>query len=230
MHPVIFKLGPITVYSYGTMLALAAMVSTYLAQRRADKLGFSRGIIYDLSLWIIVSAVIGSRAFYVLLKISEFKDNPASVFAVNEGGLVLYGGLLLAILSGFLFCRIKKQFFNQLADLIAPYIALGIAIGRIGCFLNGCCYGKSIGSFTHPVQLYESFLCLLIFLYLIRVRNLKASDKGNFVRLLVLYSAARFLVEYFRGDNPSVFLNFTLPQACSIIIIISVLIWRKFLK
>jgi phosphatidylglycerol---prolipoprotein diacylglyceryl transferase len=142
MHRILVQIGPLTVYSYGLMLALAFMAGMYLAQKRARYAGIDPQLVLDLTFNILLSSVIGARLFYVLLNWDYFKDNLLKALKVWEGGLVFYGGLLLALAVTGVFLRRHKISFWAITDVFSPSLALGIAIGRIGCFLNGCCYGK----------------------------------------------------------------------------------------
>lgn len=236
MYPVLFKIGPITIYSYGVMLAVAFLVATFLARRRAIAEGFDGDAIIDLGLYLIISGIIGARLFYVLLNLKYYRDNPLEVLMIWKGGLVWYGGLMLAILVAIWFLRAKKLPVLKTADLIVPYVALGQAIGRIGCFLNGCCYGKPTSlklgiSFhpaqvpVHPTQLYEAAAMFFIYLIL-RVR--KVANGSTLFLYLILYSLFRFLNEFLRGDNPQVLLGLTFSQVISIVILaVTIILWRS---
>ncbi|MGE5309090.1 MAG: prolipoprotein diacylglyceryl transferase, partial [Deltaproteobacteria bacterium] len=142
MHRLICRLGPVNLYSYGLMLALAFGIGTYIAAFRAQKRGIHRNVIYDLVLWILVSSLAGARLFFVALNLGYFRDHPSEILMVWEGGLVLYGGIIFGFAAAVWYLRRVKVPVWKAADIIAPSLALGVAIGRIGCFLNGCCYGK----------------------------------------------------------------------------------------
>ncbi len=236
MYPVLFKVGPIHIYSYGVMLALAFLVATFLARRRAISVGIDGDAIIDLSIYLIISGILGARLLYVLLNLKYYKDNPLEVVMIWRGGLVWYGGLILAILVGTWFLRARALPIFKIGDLIIPYVALGQAIGRIGCFLNGCCYGKpttlALGiSFNpaqipvHPTQLYESAAMFLAYLIL----RMREPGEGKTIFLyLILYSAVRFFNEFLRGDNPQVLIGLTFSQIISIIILApTILLWRN---
>ena len=236
MHPVLFKIGPVQIYSYGTMLAADFLAVAFLARRRAIALGVDADAILDLCLWLIVSGLIGARLFFVILNLDYYRQSPLEVFMLWKGGLVWYGGLIAAIAGGIVFLRIKKMPLLKTGDLIIPYVALGQAIGRIGCFLNGCCYGKTAppgfgvifdaaqGS-VYPTQLYESAAMFVVFLVLRK----RATANGRTMFLyLMLYSAFRFAVEYIRGDNPFILMGLTVSQLISIAVFTTaVILWRN---
>lgn len=225
MHPIICEIGPFTVYSYGLMLAISAFVCIFLLSCEAKRQGFNPDIIIDFVFWILVSGIVGGRIFYVLLNLAFFKQNPKEIFMLWHGGLVWYGGLFAGIIFGLLYLKIKKLPMLKTIDLVAPYASLGQAIGRIGCFLNGCCFGKtvSLGAYSFaqfPVQLFSSLNLCIIFLIL-KYRQKKSHPTGEiFFLYLMLASLERFIAEFFRGDS-SVFIgNLTIFQIISLIVLV----------
>jgi phosphatidylglycerol:prolipoprotein diacylglycerol transferase len=142
MHRILLQLGGITVYSYGFMLALAFITGTYLAQRRARREGVSAQLVFDLIFYALVSSIIGARAFFVAVNWDYYAHNVLEIFKLWEGGLVFYGGFIVAFLVVMVFLRAHRLPVMKIADIVSPSLAIGISIGRIGCFLNGCCYGK----------------------------------------------------------------------------------------
>lgn len=144
MHPIIVKLfGPIKIHSYGLMLALAFLTAIWLTQRAAKRKEIDPEVVGDVAIWLLVSGVLGARLMFVMLNPSLFSlRHPLSILKIWEGGLVFYGGVLAALLVGVFILRRKQVDVWHFADVAAPYIAFAHAIGRIGCFLNGCCFGK----------------------------------------------------------------------------------------
>jgi len=144
MHPVIVKLiGPLKIHSYGLMLAIAFLVAVTLAQRAARRKGMDPDTVADLGLWLLISGVLGARVMFMILNPSLFPiSRPLNLLKIWEGGLVFYGGVIAALPVGVCVLRKKKVDVWHFADVVAPYMALAHGIGRIGCFLNGCCYGK----------------------------------------------------------------------------------------
>lgn len=145
MHYRLFHIGKLNIYSYGFMVALAFMVGIYLAANRAKKLGENHQNIYDLCLYLMFSSIIGARIAYIFTNWEYYWNNPIEMIMVNKGGLVFYGGMILAIIVAFLFLKLKKLNAWKYFDILSPSLAIGHALGRIGCFLNGCCYGKLAG-------------------------------------------------------------------------------------
>ncbi|MBI5149878.1 MAG: prolipoprotein diacylglyceryl transferase [Candidatus Omnitrophica bacterium] len=210
MHPVICQFGPVTVYSYGLMLAVAVLVCSFLASREARATGIAPETIYDLAFWLVISGIIGARLFFIFLNFSFFWENPIETVMIQNGGLAWHGGLVAASLTGIWFVRKKKLSLTRMLDLVAPYIALGEAVGRIGCFLNGCCYGREVAwgiyfpvyhARLHPTQLY-SFAGLLIFFFVLKWYRRISSVPGDvFAAYLFGASLLRFTVEFFRADH-----------------------------
>jgi phosphatidylglycerol:prolipoprotein diacylglycerol transferase len=142
MFRTLFQIGSLEIHTYGVMQAVAFFSAIFVAVRRAKKEGLNPNVIFDLAIWILISIVIGARIWYVAEHFSEYAENPFDIFKIWQGGLVFYGGFVGAVVGGLLFLKIRKLRFTKIGDIIAPSFAIGIAIGRIGCFLNGCCYGR----------------------------------------------------------------------------------------
>lgn len=222
------------------MLAVAFLVGIYLAKQEAARSKLPKEILFDLGLYILISSIVGARLLYVLLNLDFFLSFPSKVILLNEGGLVFYGGFITAIVVGFWYVIKKELPLFKVADLVAPSVAVGQSIGRIGCLLYGCCYGcpttlpwgmrfeagspayDHYGSLLlHPTQIYSSLVNLSIFIVLV-LRRPKARFEGEITLLyLILYSLSRFMIEIFRGDNPEALLSLTHPQWLSLIIGIS---------
>ncbi len=232
MHPELFKIGPITIYSYGVMLALAFVVGIYLARDRAIKAGIDSKVIMDLSVYVLLSSIVGARLLYILTNLDEYREHPLEAI-FSRTGFVFYGGLIFAIIVGLWYLKRQKLPVWQIADVVAPSIPIGQAIGRIGCFLNGCCYGKPTTlpwgvkvagrdpldlTPLHPTQIYSSVGDLIIFFILSYWWKRRKFEGQIFLMYLVLYSILRFVVEIYRGDNPYFLFNLTLSQLLSIFI------------
>jgi phosphatidylglycerol---prolipoprotein diacylglyceryl transferase len=227
MHPIICTFGPFNLYSYGLMLALAVTISSLLACRRARVSAIDPDAVINLSFVMVVSGIIGARLFYVAANLQDYLQRPLEIVMVQHGGLAWFGGLIVGSLSAFAYLKIKKLPIYPMLDLLAPFVALGQSIGRIGCLLNGCCYGKAsefgIYFSVHdavliPTQVYSSLLLLLIFVVL-RFAQEKPHREGKiFFLYLLLYSIKRFFIEFLRNDNPMVILGLTLFQVLSAVI------------
>jgi phosphatidylglycerol:prolipoprotein diacylglycerol transferase len=237
MHPDLFKIGPLTIHTYGVLVAAGFLLGLAFAVRQAKKEGIPPERIVDLGFYILLSALIGSRLFYILINASHYMKNPLDIFKIWEGGLVFYGGLLLAVPTVLWYVKKNNLSVWGIADLFAPSLAIGHAIGRLGCFFSGCCYGKPaeglpwsviftdpeslaiIGVPLHPTQLYESLGELINFFILITLRRNKSFNGQLFLIYIILYSVLRFIVEIFRGDVSRGFITsqLSLSQGVSIL-------------
>lgn len=141
MFRILFSVGPAHIYSYGFMLALAFVIGTLIARKRAGLYGMDKDKVTDLVFYLLVSGVAGSRLLFVAVNWEYYSGNLLDIFKVWEGGLVFYGGFILAFIVTAVFLRVNRLPLWKTADMISPSFAIGIALGRIGCFLNGCCYG-----------------------------------------------------------------------------------------
>jgi phosphatidylglycerol:prolipoprotein diacylglycerol transferase len=216
MHPVLFKAGPITIYSYGVMVALGFAVAIFLANRRAGRFGLSGDLVVDLLITALVTGIAGARLFYIILSFQYYRANPMEILDLSKGGLVWYGGFFMALASVALFIKVKRMGFWNTMDLLAPYIVLAQALGRIGCFLNGCCYGIS----GIPVQLYASLSLFAIFIVLRLWQEVRRFNGEIFLGYCILYSLKRFGIEFLRGDNPRAFFGLTISQVISIAVVL----------
>lgn len=219
MNKVAFDLGGFPIYWYGVFVATGFLAGLWTAARRAQRAGFSAESVVDLGPWLVVGALVGSRLLYVISYWNEqFADRPLQeIFMIRQGGMVYYGGFIGAVLLGILYVRRKGLSVWNTADIMAPSIALGQAFGRLGCLMNGCCYGRScelpwaihfpkdhasFGTGVHPTQIYESSLCLALSFALAWWYPRRRFSGQIFVGYLLGYALLRFLVECFRGDYP----------------------------
>ncbi len=241
MHPVLIRIGPLTIHTYGFFIAIGFLTALWLAAREARKQGIPSARIFDLCFYILLAAIVGSRLFFILINAEHYLRHPLDAIKLWEGGLVFYGGMILAIPVTLWY--VKKFGVNVwvTADIFAPPIAIGHAIGRLGCLAAGCCYGKAAENlpwgiiFTdpeclaptnvklHPTQLYESAGELLIFVALIALRNRKTFNGELFMVYLACYAVLRFIVEFFRGDAGRGFLaeGLSLSQGISTLLFIA---------
>lgn len=146
MHPEAFSLGPLTIRWYGVMAALGFIAAVLIVQLRRRYADMTSEKVSDLSLYGMIAGVLGARAFYVVQFWSEFKDRPLEIIRIDHGGLVFYGGFICALGAIYWFCRRNKLSLLKTLDLCSPATVLAHAFGRVGCYLNGCCYGKPTGS------------------------------------------------------------------------------------
>ena len=222
MHPIAFYLGSLPIRWYGVMMAAAFFAGLWTATRRARRVNVSGDTIADVTLWLMIGSIAGARFVYVTTYWKqEFAGQPFSeVFMIQHGGLVFYGGLIGAAVAGIIYLYWKKLPIWKIADIIAPSIALGSVFGRIGCLLNGCCYGRACDlpwaiRFpednpshpptypVHPTEIYDGLLNLVLYLALAWLFRRKKFDGQIFALYLVGYAICRFIVEFFRGDYPA---------------------------
>lgn len=236
MHKIFLHLGALTLYWYGVLVAIGFLTGLWTASRRALKANLSPEKVLDLGPWLIGGAIIGARALFVISYWDEFFQGKPwwKVFMIQEGGLVFYGGLIGAVIAGsFQMWRLKLPFW-KLADVLAPSVSLGHMFGRLGCFMNGCCYGAPTQCFwavyfpqghemagigVHPTELYEAALNLMLYLGLAWFYPRRRYDGQVFALYMICYAIVRWTVELFRGDyvNPTPF--FTPGQKLSYILL-----------
>ncbi len=219
MHPILFSIGDIHIHSYGVMLAIGFMVGISLAVKEARRVGVDPEKILNLTFYILFSSIAGSRIFHCIVYYEQFIHDPLRIFKLWEGGLVFYGGFLAAIFVSILYCRVNKLNFWGVSDIMIPSVSLGLMFGRIGCFLAGCCFGKTCDAnfplgikFTNPLglgvknvpvyptQLISAVNALVIFFILWSIRKKKTFDGMILGVFLVLYSITRSGIEIFRAD------------------------------
>jgi len=231
MHPVLFEIGGVAVYSYGLFVALALLAALWAAGWRAPAYGFSKKDASDLVFIFFACGIVGARLFYIAQHSEEYLEHPLKVFSLREGGLVWYGGFFGAATTGIFYARWKKWPLLKCCDLFAPVLPLVHGIGRIGCFLNGCCYGREAAGFRHPVQLYEAGFLFALSFFLFRISaRLKAREGALFACYLFLYGTLRFLVEFWRGDQ-TLFAGLTPPQWTSVLLVmVSFILFRRAFK
>ncbi|MFQ6949287.1 MAG: prolipoprotein diacylglyceryl transferase [Blautia hansenii] len=211
----LFSIGPLTVHSYGLMIALGILVCVFMGMYRARKYGYKDEAVLDIAILGILSGFVGAKLLYVLVEFDSFLKNPMDV--LGSEGFVVYGGIIVGALVGILYCRIKKLPCWEYFDLLAPSIAVAQGFGRIGCFLAGCCYGRPTeaflgvtfpeGSFAPagvpliPTQLISSAGDFIItgILLVYSKHNKKAGNVG--ILYMLLYGIGRFLVECLRSDD-----------------------------
>lgn len=234
INPVLLKIGIFEIRYYGLIFVLSFLIAyfilVYLAKER--KLKLNKEDIADLILYLIISIVIGSRLFYVIFyNLKFYLSNPLQIFAVWHGGLSFHGGLIGAIIGALFFCKKKKISFYEIADIVVIPAALGLALGRIGNFINGELYGritnlpwavkfKDAEGFRHPSQLYESLKNFIILGILWFIRNKNLPKGFLFWSFVTMYSCLRFFVEFFREPDMQlgfIIYNLTMGQILCII-------------
>jgi phosphatidylglycerol:prolipoprotein diacylglycerol transferase len=250
----IFSVGPFHVYSWGLMFVIGFIVASYLILREAEKKKVDQGFILNVLLLILLGAIIGGRLFFIIENLPYFLKNLGEIFAFGKGGETSFGGIFLSILFVWIYTKVSKNKnkikFSQVLDLIAPYVILGLAIGRIGCFLNWDDFGiqsslpwavKVADDVSrHPTQIYETIYCLVIVGLLIwfkkiketgkftKFRKLLNKDGALFLIFLILYSFFRFFNDFLRLYE-NYFLGLATSQWILIILFIvsAWILWKK---
>jgi phosphatidylglycerol:prolipoprotein diacylglycerol transferase len=219
MYPILLDFGNLHIYAYGFFIVMGFITAVVLAALKIRKSNSEMSFenIVDLFFYTVLSAIIGARILFVLIHFDLYRQHPVQIFKIWEGGLVFYGGLILAVMVAFWYMRWHRLPIWKLADLISPLIALGLSFGRIGCFFAGCCYGKEtslpwavvfknpdslarLNVPLHPTQLYDAANGLAIFFFLTWMEKRKSYDGQIFWLFLFLYAITRFFIEIFRGD------------------------------
>jgi len=223
MYPRLFELGPITVYTYGVLLAAAYLLGLKLAMVRAKKRGLDEARVLDLGIYIIISALVGAKLLLLVTDFHTFTSDPKELLTLARSGGVFYGGLILAVTVALWYIRKIRLPLWTTCDVFAPGIALGHVVGRFGCLFAGCCFGKPttkpwgitftdpfaaanvgmpLGVPLHPTQLYEAGAELIILIVLLWSERKGRPFAGRtFWLYMLLYAVSRFIIEFFRGDD-----------------------------
>lgn len=221
MYPELFRIGNFPINTYGVLLALAFLAALLVAARLGARDGLPRERLFDLGLWLLLAAIVGSKVLLLVVE-PEYRAAPLRLLSLDflRSGGVFYGGFLGAVLTAYVLVRRYKLPWWRTADAFAPGIALGQAIGRQGCFAAGCCWGKPttlpwgvrfselgqevtgvpIDAHLHPTQLYESFAAFIFFALLLWLHRRKTFNGQVILTYGVLYGATRFIIEFFRDD------------------------------
>jgi phosphatidylglycerol:prolipoprotein diacylglycerol transferase len=229
VHPILFSAGPVTIYSYGVLLASAYLLGLWLAVRRAKSAGVDPACIMDLLIWVIIAALVGAKALLFVVEFNHFTSSWEEFTTLLRSGGVFYGGLIAAIVVCIWQLRKHRLPLWKSGDLFAPGIALGYMVGRLGCLMAGCCYGRPTTvawavTFTdpaanfnvgtplnvplHPTQLYESAAGLIILLTVLWIEKRPGQFAGRtFWSFAFLYAVLRFIIEFFRGDDRGMVFN-----------------------
>jgi len=252
VQKVAFHIGSLPIHWYGLLLATGFLAGLWTASRRAVRDGIKPEQVIDSGSWLILGAIIGARALYVVSYWDRLFQEPlfptapwTEIFMVQRGGLVFYGGLIGATAAGLIYVWKNQLPVWKFADALAPSIALGYVPGRLGCLMNGCCYGRETsvpwaihfpldhethGLGVHPTQIYDSLLSLGLYLALARLYRNKQFDGQIFAGYLVGYAVTRSVVEAFRGDYPVHYLGGTLTPAqlvsAAILVVGLFLFWK----
>lgn len=254
MHPVLFHVGSFSIYTYGVLVAFGVMLGLWYARRQAPRAGLDPDLVWNLGIYMVLTALVVAKLWLVLLYLPYYLSNPREIFSIGivQSGGTFYGGVLGGIAMVAIYAWRKRSSVLPLLDTYATGLPLGHAIGRLGCFMAGCCYGKPtnvpwgvtfldpvaarlvgtpVGIRLHPTELYESFAELCNFALLVvlsRRQRFKGQLAGTY---LLLYGFERGVIEFFRGDPDRTMLfhnAFSIMQVVSVAFILtgSFLWWR----
>jgi phosphatidylglycerol:prolipoprotein diacylglycerol transferase len=240
MYPRLIELGPVTVYTYGVLLAAAYLLGLKLAMVRAKARGLDANRVLDLGIYIIISALVGAKLLLLVTDFRSFTADPRELLTLARSGGVFYGGLILAVAVALWYIRRIGLPLWTTCDVFAPGIALGHVVGRFGCLFAGCCYGRETSvpwaiKFTdpfaaanvgtplnvplHPTQLYEAAAELVILIVLLTTERRNRGFAGRtFWLYMLLYAISRFIIEFYRGDERGTVGMFSTSQFISILL------------
>jgi phosphatidylglycerol:prolipoprotein diacylglycerol transferase len=240
VYPELFSIGPITVYSYGVLLAASYLLGLRLAMSRAKRWGLDANRVLDLGIYIIIAALVGAKLMLLVVDFDQFRRSPGELLTLARSGGVFYGGLILAVSVAFWFIARHRMPFWTTCDVFAPGIALGHVTGRLGCLAAGCCYGKPtdvpwaviftsplaaanvgtpLGIPLHPTQLYEAGAELLILVLLLATERKGRPFAGRtFWLYMFMYAVSRYIIEIYRGDPRGAVLGFSTSQFISLVL------------
>ncbi|AZB44448.1 prolipoprotein diacylglyceryl transferase [Bacillus sp. FJAT-42376] len=251
LNPIAIELLGLKVHWYGIIIGLGALLGLWIAVRESVRRGFHKDTFIDLVLFAIPIAIICARLYYVAFQWDYYSQNPAMIPQIWQGGLAIHGGLIGAVATGVVFSRIKKISFWKLADIAAPSIILGQAIGRWGNFMNQEAFGGPVtrgfleslhlpnfiinqmyidGQYYHPTFLYESLWNLAGFALLMFLRRVNLRRGELFLSYVIWYSVGRFFIEGMRTDSLMLTANLRIAQVISIVLVliaISLIIYRR---
>ncbi|MBX6315513.1 MAG: prolipoprotein diacylglyceryl transferase [Isosphaeraceae bacterium] len=261
MWPILFEVPGtgIRLYGFGMMLVLAILGASHLALRRARREGLDPEVIAELAVWLVVGGVLGARAFYVIQH-REAIHSLGDIVRLGRGGIVYYGSILGGVAAGLLLWSRRRFPLRPTMDVVAPSLALGSALGRCGCFLNGCCYGdpsawpwavrfparslpwasqvahgliSPLARYSlpvHPTQLYGVIDGLVLLLLLSAYYPLRRRDGEVMGLLMVTYPITRFLIEALRNDEAPDYAGLTISQALSVLLLLAGLVYWFWLS
>jgi phosphatidylglycerol:prolipoprotein diacylglycerol transferase len=239
MRPVLIEFGGIEIPAYGIMLAVSFLAALWYVKRKAPRCGISPVVVENLAFYIMLGVIIGGRLLYVAFHWSQYGNDLLGIFRIWEGGMMFFGGFLGGFLLGTLYLRKQGISVLRISDAIAPALGLGLFFTRIGCFLNGCCFGKPSmlpwairfpdgcvagaspvsGLALHPTQLYESIFGLALFFFL-NNRLAKSFGQGTvFAQFLIFYGGFRFGIDFIRYYENNA--NFWINQIIAIALIVA---------
>ncbi|MDQ0215944.1 phosphatidylglycerol:prolipoprotein diacylglycerol transferase [Oikeobacillus pervagus] len=247
LNPIALELGPIQVHWYGIIIGVGIALGLYLAMRESERLGWNKDIFADLIIWAIPAAIVCARIYYVLFEWEYYSQHPGDIIKIWRGGIAIHGALIGSVASAFVFSKVRNISFWKLADIAAPSIILGQAIGRWGNFMNQEAHGDEVsrtflenlhlpdfiinqmyieGTYYHPTFLYESIWNVIGFVILLSLRRTSIRQGEIFLSYLIWYSIGRFFIEGLRTDSLMLSEYLRMAQVISIVLLfIAIILW-----
>ena len=251
INPIAFELGPLAVRWYGVIIAMGIVIAFLVGQREMVKRGLHADYLTDLLIWAVPLAIVGARLYYVIFQWENYQNNPAAIIAIWEGGLAIHGALIASVIVAYIFTKRRNTSFLKVADILAPSILIGQAIGRWGNFINQEAHGGEVsraflenlfipdwiinqmyinGAYHHPTFLYESLWSLVGIIILILLRNVNLVRGEIFFSYIIWYSFGRFFIEGMRTDSLYVVGDLRAAQlisVISVIVAVALVIYRR---
>lgn len=222
LNPIAFTLGPLEVRWYGLILGTGTILGLWAAIREGRRHGIVSDVFLDMLVWVLPAAIVGARLYYVIFQWDYFSQHPSEIIAIWQGGIAIHGALIGAFTAGYFYTRKKGIPFLQLADIVAPSLLIGQAVGRWGNFMNQEAHGGEVsrafleslhlpnwiieqmfinGTYYHPTFLYESLWNIVGLLALIALRKLNPRRGEVILGYVIWYSLGRFFIEGLRTDS-----------------------------
>ena len=246
MHRILFSIGSYPIYSFGVFVALGCVVASYVIASQAFRMRIDRDTALEACVWVVAAAVLGARLGFVTQNLGFYASHPGDILNMRAGGMSWHGALVGIVVGAWIPTRRVGVSLLDFLDVAAPGVLVGLGIGRIGCFLNGCCYGKVTASAfsivtlieqdqlhwvaRYPTQLVEmtlAFLCVPLLLLWLRHRRFRGEI---FLGFLAVYSVIRFVVEFFREGATLGGTPLTLAQWVSVVLVLmcgAFIAWRR---
>ncbi|MCO5296410.1 MAG: prolipoprotein diacylglyceryl transferase [Fimbriimonadaceae bacterium] len=214
MHPVLFEIFGFKVHSFGLLMLVAFVTALWFARSRARRFGFEPDEVSDIAFWALIAGVLGARIAFIVQEIPFYSQHPEKLLSLQFEGLTSFGGLIFGFLAIVVGCWRRKKPVLAFLDLAGGPMLVGHAIGRVGCLLNGCCYGgvcdlpwaisiEGLPGLYHPAQIYDSFMNLAGLAVLLLVERRGLVRGRSFGVFLVVHGLARFVYEFWRAGTTS---------------------------
>ncbi|MFE8696550.1 prolipoprotein diacylglyceryl transferase [Cytobacillus sp. FJAT-53684] len=245
LNPIVFSLGPISVRWYGLIIGIGIALALMIVMREGEKRGIKKDLFADLMLWAIPIAILSARIYYVIFQWDFYSQNPGEIIKIWEGGIAIHGALIGSVITAVVFAKKRGVSFWKIADITAPGLILGQAIGRWGNFMNQEAHGGEVtraflenlhlpefiinqmyinGTYYHPTFLYESIWNIIGFVILILLRKVNLRRGESFLTYVIWYSVGRFFVEGMRTDSLMLTEQLRMAQTISIALVIGAVI------